>query len=406
MGSYLFVNQAYYPDRVATAQLLHDLCLRLSERGHRVTVLAGDRGYDSSAERYARRERLGGIDVHRIPYASLGKSGRLKRAASFASFHARLLPTLLTLPRCDVAIALTSPPLVGSTVAVAAGIRRMKLVHWIMDLNPDEAVAAGWLREGGAAERLLRACARRSYRGAERLVALDADMKARLVERYGVTAQRIEIIPPWDPGGLSEDAGGAALFRRAYGLTDKYVVMYSGNHSPCHPLDTLLEAAARLRDRDDIVFCFVGGGSGTADVARFVRERGPAHILQLPYQPIEKLSASLSAADLHAVVMGTSFVGIVHPSKIYGILAVRRPFVLIGPERCAIGDMTRAHQAGHRVDPGDAEGLAAYIRSRADRRWRGADAARSDPDWVRGRYDRSTLLERWTGLLERMTESG
>ena len=88
------------------------------------------------------------------------------------------------------------------------------------------------------------------------------------------------------------------------GLTGKYVVMYSGNHSPCHPLDTLLEAARRLTRREDIAFCFVGGGSEFQKVRRFTAQHGLDSIVLLPYQPLEKLSASLSAADLHIVVMG------------------------------------------------------------------------------------------------------
>lgn len=405
MSSFVFVNQAYHPDRVATAQLLHDLCVSLARRGHRVTVVAGDRGYDAPRERYASGERIGGVEVRRIPYLSFGKGGRFRRAVSFASFHARLFPALLALPRADVAVALTSPPLVGSTVAAAARIKRIKLVQWVLDLNPDEAVAAGWLREGGL-ERIMRHCVRRSYARSERLVTLDTDMKTRLTARYGVDADRIEVIPPWDPGGLTEDRSRAQLFRREHGLMDKYVVMYSGNHSPCHPLDTALEAAERLRDRKDIVFCFIGGGSGVAAVTRFIRERGLTNILQLPYQPIECLPASLSAADLHLAVMGTSFVGIVHPSKIYGILAVNRPYALIGPDRCALGDLVRSRGGGYRLDPGDAAGLAAYIRSRADRGPREEGGAAVPDDRLRGYDERPRLLAQWAVLLERIAGSG
>src|SRR5439155_2433474 len=59
-------------------------------------------------------------------------------------------------------------------------------------------------------------------------------------------------------------------------LDDKFVVMYSGNHSPCHPLDTLLEAARRLEKERDIVFCFVGGGSEWAKIKERQRDRGTA----------------------------------------------------------------------------------------------------------------------------------
>ncbi|HKS09266.1 MAG TPA: hypothetical protein VJS13_06920, partial [Pyrinomonadaceae bacterium] len=49
---------------------------------------------------------------------------------------------------------------------------------------------------------------------------------------------------------------------------------------------------------------------------------------------------SLSAADLHVVVMGDEFVGIVHPCKIYNIMAVGAPALYIGPQPSHISDLT------------------------------------------------------------------
>ena len=37
--------------------------------------------------------------------------------------------------------------------------------------------------------------------------------------------------------------------------------MYSGNHSPCHPLDTVLQAALGMRSDPNVAFVFIGGGS-------------------------------------------------------------------------------------------------------------------------------------------------
>jgi hypothetical protein len=87
-------------------------------------------------------------------------------------------------------------------------------------------------------------------------------------------------------------------------------------------LDTLLEAAERFADRDEIAFCFVGGGSEFKKVQERVQDRSLRNVLCLPYQPFKRLSASLSAADLHVVVMGDKYVGIVHPCKVYNVLAV------------------------------------------------------------------------------------
>jgi len=115
--------------------------------------------------------------------------------------------------------------------------------------------------------------------------------------------------------------------------------MYSGNHSPCHPVTGLLQAARRLSDRSDIAFCFIGGGSEFENVRRFAVEYGLDNVVTLPYQPLAELSASLSSADLHVVVMGEPFVGIVHPCKVYNIRALGIPYLYIGPAESHISEM-------------------------------------------------------------------
>ena len=132
---------------------------------------------------------------------------------------------------------------------------------------------------------------------------------------------------------MKYDRRGREAFRAEHGLTDKFVVMYSGNHSPCHPLDTLLGAASELAGQPGIAFCFVGGGSEFGKVKAFASKHRLTNLVCLPYQPLDKLSASLSAADLHVIIMGDPFVGIVHPCKIYNILGVGSPVLYIQGRR-------------------------------------------------------------------------
>ncbi len=195
-----------------------------------------------------------------------------------------------------------------------------------------------------------------SLRKSDHVVALDRFMAARL-EAKGAPASKVSVVPLWPHAVISHDPRGAAEFRRRHGLDGKFVVMYSGNHSPCHPLATLLEAAARLRDHAEIAFCFVGGGSEMQTVRQFSEQERLRNILVLPYQPWEGLSASLSAADLHAVVMGDPFTGIVHPSKIYNIRQVGAPVLYIGPASGPIADLAPEYSFRH----GDGEGVAGLI---------------------------------------------
>ncbi len=148
------------------------------------------------------------------------------------------------------------------------------------------------------------------------------------------------VIPPWSRDAVVRyDPDCRRRFREAHGLADRFVVMYSGNHSPCHPLGTLLEAARRLREHQQIVFCFVGGGSEVATVERFATAHRLDSVTCLPYQPVGELSGSLSAADLHVVVMGDPYVGIIHPCKIYNILRLGIPFLYVGPAESYVTDL-------------------------------------------------------------------
>jgi hypothetical protein len=246
---------------------------------------------------------------------------------------------LVLLPRYDLVLGMTSPPLISFLGALFARLKGGEFVFWVMDLNPDEAIVAGWLNEKSLTVKLLNRLLGYSLRHASRIVVLDRFMKGRISAK-GIAENKLVIIPPWshDEAIRYEDEGRTS-FRAQQGLDGKYAVMYSGNHSPCHPLDTLLDAAGKLAAKPEIVFCFVGGGSEFDKVKSYAARHQLTNIICLPYQPLDKLAASLSAADLHVVVMGDPFTGIVHPCKIYNILRIGSPFLYIGPGESHVVDI-------------------------------------------------------------------
>jgi len=356
----LLLNQCFYPDVVSTAQHLTDLATGLASRGHEVTVIASDRGYDDPSARFKRREHWKGIDIIRIPAASFGKSSMWRRALNFGSFLLLCSLRLLVLRRYDVVVALTSPPLISFLAALFVKLKGGSFCFWVMDLNPDEAIAAGWLEPDSATTRILQRMLNYSLKVASRTVVLDRFMKERVVAK-GVDATRVAIVPPWSHDDeVVYSATGREAFRQQHGFVDRFVVMYSGNHSPCHPLNTLLDAARVL---PEIIFCFVGGGSEQIKV----REARLSNVKCLPYQPLNELSNSLSAADLHVVVMGDEFVGIVHPCKVYNILSVGTPVLYVGPEPSHITDIASQHGQFFMCRHGDVD---AVVRAIAEARQR------------------------------------
>ena len=396
----LLLNQCFYPDVVSTAQHASDLVAALAQRGHQVTVVASTRAYDNPQVKFPAREQWRGARILRVPSLALGKASKWRRVANFASYFLSCILRLIFLPRFDVVMALTSPPLISVLGALYVKLKGGRFIFWGMDLNPDEAIAAGWLRQDSAAARILGGLLNFSLGVADEVVVLDRFMRDRVMKK-GVPAEKISVIPPWAHSEVvRHDPDGRLAFRERYGLAGKYVVMYSGNHGPCHPLTTVLQAAARLADRPDIVFCFVGGGSEFPAVAGFAAAHNLSNIRCLPYQPLADLSASLSSADLHVVVMGDPLVGIVHTCKIYNIMCIGAPVLYIGPSKSHVMDIAAGNgiplaSANH----GDVDLVVRRIRASAKAN---AEGGAPDPRMIeRGRsFHQDQLVPRFADLVE------
>ena len=70
----------------------------------------------------------------------------------------------------------------------------------MMDLNPDEAVAAGWLAPGELAHGFLARLLGYSLRQAERVILLDRFMRDRVLAK-GLRVDTVAVLPPWSHDG-------------------------------------------------------------------------------------------------------------------------------------------------------------------------------------------------------------
>lgn len=397
------INQAFHPDVVSSGQHLTDIAVGLAERGHEVTVVTSRRAYDDPTKNFPSHEIWRGIQIHRVFNTGFGKRAKWRRAMDFLTFLLSCCWRLCLLPKPDVVVALTSPPLVSVIAAGFAKLRGAKFCYWIMDLNPDEAVAAGWLSPDSFAAKWLERLSRFSLRRAAAVVVLDKFMEQRILAKE-IAAEKIAVIPPWSHDSeVQFDPEGRARFRKTHGLEGKFIVMYAGNHSPCHPLDTILGAVKELASDQSIAFCFVGGGSEHRRVKTFAQEKQLSNVLCLPYQPLDELAGVLSAADLHLVVMGDPFVGLVHPCKAYNLLRVNAPILYMGPKPSHISeilDQINGHLPSGWAPHGKPELATKTI---LELRQVISQADRKDSDPLDGRFSKETLLPRMVDLIESTT---
>lgn len=325
-------------------------------------VLTARRGYGDPTRRYPARELRNDVEIRRIPFASFGKDSMFLRLVGAASFlFQALLRGLFTRGLAGILVS-TSPPMASLAAIGISVLRRSPICFWVMDINPDQAVALGRSPPAGFSVRTFELLNRVALRRAEAVVTLDRFMAERLEAKTRI-GDRLTVLPPWphnDPGHRTHRDDNA--FRHEHGLNDKFVFLYSGNHSPAHPLATLIAAAWRVRDLGHVVFLFVGSGAAKREVDEAV-SAGVGNVLSLPYQPIERIEWSLAAGDVHLISFGDPMVGISHPCKVYGSMAAARPILLVGPRQCHVASLIRRHEIGWVHRHGDVDGLERTVRA-------------------------------------------
>lgn len=391
----IFVNRVYWPSTAATAQLLTDLAEGLAVRGWPVEVIAT--GSDDTTRN--------GVTIHRTG-AGGEHGGLISRARNYRRFLRDAAAKVAALARPgDILVPMTDPPMLGATVAQAAPAGA-KIVHWIQDIYPEIAAAHFGFFASLALEPLRRK-RDAAWTAAAACVPLGEDMAA-LVSEQGVLRSRITILPNWAPRELHAlaSADDIAALRAQWGLADKFIVAYSGNLGRVHEFNTLIEAAARLRNDPRIVLLFVGSGARFDRIARTARQRSLGNIRLLPAVPRTQLSVSLGAADVHLVTLQPAYRQLVYPSKLAGVLAAGRPVVFVGPADSEIARFVRQNGSGAAFRPGDATGLEQGIRRLA------ADPALHLAQATRARqlyeehFTGDAALMGWDALLRRVAGTG
>jgi colanic acid biosynthesis glycosyl transferase WcaI len=396
----------YWPDTVSVAQHLGDLCEALQKDGHQVTVLTSRWAYDEPDVSYQLRETHHGVEIQRIRSSKFDKSSTYQRVVNFMSFNLLTFWHLLWLPsrKYDIMIGLTVPPLVSFFGVFFSRIKRIPFVYWAMDMQPELAIASGMMRKGSFAAGIMTFMGNYIMRNSAGVIALDRFMADYIQERTHTKTQ-VSTVPVWPV--MAEIYEGKRLdnpFRQQHGFGDKIVIMYSGNHSYVHPLDTWLEAARMLNNDDRFLFVSIGGGVRIKDVEQKRDEYGLKNIVRLPFQPREVIHLSLGAADLQVVVLGENQVAYTHPNKIYGAMFIGKPILYIGPTPSHVTDIVSSCPGNLAVEHGQADALVSQLLAFAALSdTEQAQIGRRNRDFAHANYHPDVLIKK---MVETVLEGG
>ena len=137
--------------------------------------------------------------------------------------------------------------------------------------------------------------------------------------------------------------------------------MYSGNMGMGHDIETMLNAARRLRLARDLHFMFIGAGPKWQIVADYIRLEAPANVTLLPWQPEAVVPFSLATADVALVSLEAGAEGLAFPSKALSAMAAGSALLGLSNTPSDLQVLIEQFHCGLNIKPGDVEGLVKAI---------------------------------------------
>ena len=358
----LVLNQYYKPGVEATANLLADLCESLAEEFD-VTVVTGR--LQGRAE-LPSEEVLNGVHVLRTRSTAFDRTKLRFRALNYITYLLDSLVRARSVARPDLVLCMTDPPIVGDLGLLIARRRGVPLLVISEDVFPEIATELGRLTNPLVIAPL-RALVGFYLRRADTVVAIGERMRERLIAK-GAPPERVIVIPNWVDTATITPQPKQNEWSRDAGLDGRFVVMHSGNVGHAQNLDKLIVATTHLRDLDELSVPIIGFGARSRELEQLTKELGADRVRFLEYQPRERLSESLSAADVHYVGLAPGLSGYVVPSRLYGILSAGRPVIVAADEDSETAGLVSEVGCGVVVPADRPDLVAAAIRDAHDGR--------------------------------------
>jgi len=367
----LYISQYFPPEACAPAARVDTFSREWARAGAQVTVLTGFPNHPEGVlhpeyrklwRRGFMREQRGRVKVCRTwlyPSANLGLWGR---GANFVSFGvSAAMAGSCVAPTKGVVIATSPQILVGVSGWVVGAVRSLPWVFEVRDLWPESLVGVGQTAADSLLYRSVGRVANFLYRYATHIV-VDGEWKRRHLIQHGLEEKRVSVMRNAiddnycsDPCSHSAQQTRLAL-RQELGLREEFVLLYAGTLGMAHGLETVLLAAARLRERGDVAFLMMGEGAEREQLQARSKELRLRNVRFLGKQPREKVSAYILAADACLVPLRRSEVfKTAIPTKMFEAMAAARP-VILGVEGEAKEILLEAG-GGIAVPPDDSEAL-------------------------------------------------
>lgn len=396
----LVLNRSFWPDTEATGQLLTELCEQLA-KVYKVTVIAGHSYYIKGLFKPFRlysREIFNGIEILRVRNTRFWKASLIGRIINWCTYSMLVFVAALNI-KPKIIIACTDPPFLGIIAMLLGRLKSIPFIYNCRDLFPDVGWELGKLTKSSFLSQSYDYFNKNAFKKALLVICLGQSMKNRIFSK-GIPQERIRVIPDWvDTSTIKPVSKKDNPFLEKLGLKNKFIIMYSGNIGLTQNLSLILEAVTLIKDTHSYYLLFLGEGAAKASLKEQARSWGIENVLFLPYQPKDMLSFSLSMADLHIVSLKKGMAGVIVPSKIYGIMAVGRPYLAITDAESEAVCIAQEYGCGLWVSPDDIGKIAGSLEWALNHPVELEEMGRVARHIAQTQFDKNIVINEWLKIL-------
>ncbi|MFE8701693.1 glycosyltransferase family 4 protein [Cytobacillus sp. FJAT-54145] len=332
----IYLCQHFPPETGAPQIRVYEVSKELISRGHQVEVLTAFPHHPKGVipEEYRGMfymfEEWDGIPVHRSWIYPSPKGSFWKRLASYFSFTFSAFYSIIKSKPTDVIICNSPPLFLGITGYLGAKMKRAKFVFNVADIWPESAVELGILKNKTfirLAERLEKFLYRKSWK----IATATEGIKDYMVKK-GKKEEDVFLLP----NGVNTDTfvplPKDTNLLEEIGINGKKVFMYAGALGYAQGLDSILEAAALIKDKEpNIHFLFVGDGQERDKLLKMKEDMDLHNVTFYGSVPVSEMPRMFSLADFSVVSLRNIelFKG-ARPSKIFPAISTGTPVLYCG----------------------------------------------------------------------------
>lgn len=353
----LLYSLIFAPDVCSNAYVFSDMAKEMKRQGHNVTVITTTPHYDekTSAQKkaallpgqklYYRRSVFEGIQVYHIDVPPK-KGSRVDRVKTFYRLHKYATRVIKDENiEADIVLAQTPPPIIAAVDCHRLAKKlHAKSVLILQDLWVDSMVKKGKLKE--PFRTILQSVERKQYNKLDAVCTISAVM-ANVVSQKLDTKERLHIIPNFVDTTVYHPTAVTPEMRAKYGISENdFVISYVGNIGNAQDLMPLLEYA-KAHQNDNIKVLIAGNGTKEEYYRQMMD--GVGNVKFLGYVPREETLQINAVSDVCLVMLAKHVIETSFPSKIYTIMAMRKPILITCGAKSAAGQFIEENSVGWSV---------------------------------------------------------